>query len=302
MSIRQIPLPPLLILPLAVLLLQFHSIAFWSWAITGAPVAWGWPLLAAPWNGWGWSLLFELVNLWAWPRRWHLLAGVTTVLLVAGPLYQVSDPLVRDLSGATAADLHDTPRIRALRDEIAALEANLGTYRADWRLRPRVPGAQAELSARHEELAALLGEQEAAARAARLDWRRWAVIAGQLLGILIAQAGAVLSVLALCGGHLVAPALGEGIDTRQSASRPATKMPAVPTNGSGPPANSSESGERPEKAVIREFARRRGLPTQRAVAEAISEPPSTLSEFANGRPLPEETRRRIWGALRTNQM
>jgi hypothetical protein len=154
MPIRKIPLPPLLILPLSVLLLQFHSIAFWSWAITGSPVAWGWPLLAAPWNGWGWSLLFELVNLWAWPRRWHLLAGVTTVLLVAGPLYQVSDPLVHDLFGAQAAELRDTPRIRALRDEIAALDATLGAYRGDWRLRPRVPGAQADLSARHEELAA----------------------------------------------------------------------------------------------------------------------------------------------------
>jgi hypothetical protein len=299
MPIRKISLPPLLILPLAVLLLQFHSIAFWSWAITGTPVAWGWPLLAAPWNGWGWSLLFELVNLWAWPRRWHLLAGVTTVLLVAGPLYQVSDPLVRDLSGAQAAELHDTPRIRALREEIAALEATLAAYRADWRLRPRVPEAQADLSARHEELAALLGEQEAAARAARLDWRRWAVIAGQLLGILIAQAGAVMSVLALSVGRLVGPALGQGVDAWQAASRSSMNPLGVPTNGSSPPANVGEPGERPEKAAIREFARRRALSTQRAVAEAISEPPSTLSEFANGRPLPEETRRRIWGALQT---
>jgi len=281
-----------------VLLLQYHSVAFWSWAITGSPVAWEWPLLAAPWNGWGWSLLFELVNLWAWPRRWYLLAGVTTVLLVAGPLYQVSDPLVRDLFGAQAAELHDTPRLRALRDEIAALEATLGAYRGDWRLRPRVPAAQAELSARHEELAALLGEQEAAARAARLDWRRWAVIAGQLLGILIAQAGAVLSVLALSGCRRAAPAQGKSMDTWQEASRGMTKAPAVPTNGSGPPANVREPGERPEKAAVREFARRRGLTTQRAVAEAISEPSSTLSEFANGRATNEQ-RERILRALQS---
>ena len=62
------------------------------------------------------------------------------------------------------------------------------------------------------------------------------------------------------------------------------------------PANAAEPRESAEKAAIRAFARRHGMTSQRAVAERIGEPPSTLSEFANGK-LPSEIRERIIGKL-----
>ena len=36
---------------MAVALLQFHGIAFWTWAVTASAPVWGWALLFAPWNG-----------------------------------------------------------------------------------------------------------------------------------------------------------------------------------------------------------------------------------------------------------
>jgi len=42
---------------------------------------------------------------------------------------------------------------------------------------------------------------------------------------------------------------------------------------------------------------RQSITSQRQVADAIGVPPSTLSEFANGKALPEETRERISGKL-----
>ena len=139
---------PLLILPLAVLMLQAHAIAFWTWAITGAEPAWSWRLALSPWGGWGWSVLLELLSLWSWSRWrrpvWFLVAALTTTLLLAGPLYRVSDPLLRELVRPPSAAV-DSPRIALARRKIANLEASVDTYRNDWRLRPQLPTVEAEL-------------------------------------------------------------------------------------------------------------------------------------------------------------
>ena len=89
MAILRVPLLPLLILPLAITLLQWHSVPFWQ-------------AQAGFWPGLGWSALLELISLWLWfrpGRRWmRPMAWATTLLLLAGPLYQVSDPLVREMA------------------------------------------------------------------------------------------------------------------------------------------------------------------------------------------------------------
>ena len=95
MNVRTLPVLPLLILPLAVVLLQSHGIPFWQ-----AQVGW--------WPGLGWSLLLELISLWLWFRQgrrwWRPMAWAATLLLLAGPLYRVSDPLVRDLASLRDGD------------------------------------------------------------------------------------------------------------------------------------------------------------------------------------------------------
>jgi hypothetical protein len=55
MSLRTLPLFPILILPLAITLLQWHSVPFWQ-----AQVGF--------WPGLGWSVLLELISLWVWFR------------------------------------------------------------------------------------------------------------------------------------------------------------------------------------------------------------------------------------------
>jgi hypothetical protein len=65
-------------------LLQYHAILFWTAAVD-------------PLTGWAWSLLLECAALWCWSHhraaiRWGL-GAVATVLVLAGPLYQVAKPL-----------------------------------------------------------------------------------------------------------------------------------------------------------------------------------------------------------------
>lgn len=97
---------PALALPAGVVLLQWHGIAFWQ-ALTGS---WAWGL--------GGSVTLEWLALWAWHAEARAeaegagfvegalriaAAGLITALLVAGPLYQVGAPLLREASAALAA-------------------------------------------------------------------------------------------------------------------------------------------------------------------------------------------------------
>lgn len=66
-------------------------------------------IVLGPWVGWGWSILLELISLWLWYRPesgviawwvWRTVALTTTMLLLTGPLYQVSAPLFASRSGS----------------------------------------------------------------------------------------------------------------------------------------------------------------------------------------------------------
>jgi len=50
MALRTLPILPLLILPLAIALLQWHSVLFWQAQV-------------GHWPGLGWSVLLELISL-----------------------------------------------------------------------------------------------------------------------------------------------------------------------------------------------------------------------------------------------
>ncbi len=119
MRLRTISAFPLLILPLAVGLLQWHSIAFWQ-ARVGL------------WVGAGWSVLLELISLWLWfrpgHRWWRPMAMVATLLLLAGPLHQVSDPLVRDLANLRDADPALASQVTVLQGQIAEAKQSLDRY------------------------------------------------------------------------------------------------------------------------------------------------------------------------------
>jgi len=193
MSLRTLPLFPLLILPLAIALLQRHSVPFWQ-----AQVGF--------WPGLGWSALLELISLWLWfrPGRgwWRPLAWATTALLLAGPLYQVSDPLVRQIVALHGANGVAPAPLLALQAQVAEAERSLDRYqrlslagRFGWQ--GHIDRAQANLADRRAALQTLLAARADAEAAARLNWRRAGKIGGQLLSLLVFQAAILLAIRAI---------------------------------------------------------------------------------------------------------
>ena len=107
-----------LAIPAAVLcggicLLQVHSVAFWRDAI-------------GHWTGYVWSLQLEAISLWLWFRAdgwlspWRWIAIVTTLLLLVGPVYEVSSPLFEQ-GARSAAFENEMARVDGLS---ATLQAN----------------------------------------------------------------------------------------------------------------------------------------------------------------------------------
>ncbi len=284
-------------LPLCVALLQFHGIAFWTWGVTRADPVWGVAMLVAPWNGWGWSVMLEIVNLWAWSRvcqntrtiiqgaGWIVLAAVTTALLVAGPLYRVATPLVREIV-AVPTITEGSAEIEYAKHEITAVELEIEAYSGDWRLRPLIEARMALLRALYARLNDLIAENTESAKSARLDGLRVAVIAGQLAVIVVAQVGAVLAIVTLFGGVIPnRPKSSSGQALRAFTSLFSEHSPNFPT-----------ATRIVRLELVKAFARVHGLRSQNAVAQEIKEPRSTFSEYVNDKAT-AETASRITGKL-----
>lgn len=180
---------PALLLTGGIGLLQWHSIAFWSAHVDHA-------------TGWAWSLLLEGVALWLWSdgravRR--LLAVVATVLLLAGPLYQVSSPLFLEVVGIERSAAANTARRAALEAEIATLEKSMAAFLANSQKRvgwaERIDRTQAALDDARREMAELTTATAAAPQ--RLEWQRQAVIVMQATALVLIQVANVLAITTL---------------------------------------------------------------------------------------------------------
>lgn len=100
----------------AVALLQTHSIQFWMESVGTMGIAW--------------SILLEVVALWLWwQRRWLLqgLGVVASLMLLAGPLYQVGSPLVSSVSAMETAKQFQQLKGETLQRKAAILESSLET-------------------------------------------------------------------------------------------------------------------------------------------------------------------------------
>jgi hypothetical protein len=221
MSLRTLPLFPILILPLAITLLQWHAVPFWQ-----AQVGW--------WPGLGWSALLELISLWLWfrpGRRWlRPMAWATTALLLVGPLYQVSDPLVREITTLRHANGASSAQIAAVRTEVDEAARSLDRYqklslagRFGWQ--GHIDQAQEVLEAKRDALQNLLADRADAETAARLNWRRVGKMGGQLLSLVIFQAAILLAIRTLADAvHRPANAVRTPIASPQSAADPAERL------------------------------------------------------------------------------
>ncbi len=171
-----------------IVLLQYHSIQFWREvdALTG-PV---------------FSVLLEGTALWLWfdrRRAYRVAGGITTLLLLAGPLYVLSAPLVAEWQAVAAGGVAQGDRRAVLDREIAALELELATYRANSKARRGWDGlitsTSTDLSAARAERARLMSA--AAEPPPRMDVQRVVIIVMQLMAVSLFQLVAVLCIAEL---------------------------------------------------------------------------------------------------------
>lgn len=172
---------PWLLLIGGVGLIQYHAIAFWSTAIEPA-------------TGWAWSVLLELIALWMWYRpRTRLLASVTTALVLSGPLYQVTSPLVQEFTHNASEKASEPARASLLREAIAAEEKALQTFLANSAERsgwlPAIEQARESLDSKRTKLQSLLTPE----RQAR-PWQQVAVMVMQAVALVLIQISNVLAI------------------------------------------------------------------------------------------------------------
>ena len=205
-------------------LLQYHSVQFWI-ERTGSPI------------GLAWSLLLEGAALWLWSDRRtarRLLGALATLLLLAGPLYQVSAPLLDDSSRAGRQTTAARERQHDIKGELETLETALAAYltnsvsRQGWVA--RIDHTQARIEQLRTEQSAITAERADAPEPR--PWQQIAVIGMEALAITLFQLVAVL-------------AIGELRDEsrRRSGFSPAERLPE--TAGVKPDRLARATGSRP---------------------------------------------------------
>ena len=180
------------VLLLCISLLQWHSMQFWVAAI-GV-------------TGFAWSIALELISLWLWfaPCRkfFRPLAWATTFLLLTGPLYQVSNPLIQNALLKESLSVAISQERTILKKSIAEKQEELATFltiaksRVGWQI--KIDQTQATLEKNRSRLLEIISNNSGTnGNIPRLTWQRRVIITMQLLSILIFQAAIILSITTL---------------------------------------------------------------------------------------------------------
>lgn len=270
---------PLLILPLFVVLLQWHSIPFWRGVI--GPVA-----------GVAASLGLELVSLWRWwvpPRgapgraplpgglrlpRFRLLGLLAVSLLLAGPLYQVGSPLAAEALRLSTRERVHRSRLEDVSRELARAGRSLDRYERmavagayGPRFAGKITDAERDLAAarrlKRELLRQTSGGPGGGVNASR-PWQWWAKGWMYLLLLIVAQLSILLSITEISGWATPKPAPASApkpelvpapatAPTPESVPAPATAPMPAPAEGA--PADERETAGN-EAADAREAAER----------------------------------------------
>ncbi len=224
------------IVVLGTVIIQWHGIGFWT--------------EHAGTSGIAWSIVLEAAALWLW---WHprlparLVGAAGTLILLAGPVYHITQPVLGQWQHerATAAELADAiAQERLLRDELARFLDNSGK-RSGWL--PAIEDTHARLDRTRARIRALRSRTHGAAA-----WQPVAVAGltlGALLVIVIAQISAV----------------------RALADTPPPRRETAPREPDAPAAE-EKAPRQPED----EDARETSAPNEdRARAEELPSPPET---------------------------
>ena len=174
----------------AELLLQIHGICFW--------------LEHGGLHGWLWSVVLCVATVWFWlhhkPVIRYTFGVVASLLLLAGPLWQVGAPLVDAIEQRNAQQRNVALQVETLRNSEALQVATLQTFlrnseaRTGWA--PLIVTAQDDLAMTRERLAVV----STAPPKARATFLSVAVIVIQLLALVVLQVAAVAALLVIrCG-------------------------------------------------------------------------------------------------------
>ena len=174
--------PALALLIGAVVLLQIHSIAWWSEYDSQ--------------TGWLWAMVIEAGAVWLWAaRHWYcnLIAVFATALALIVPLSELAQPVLDDHRQAQSAADSLPERMTTQIDRIASLEASLTQYNANvWRkgMDVQIAATQAQLDTAYADLYALQHEQQAPAPTVISVWLPLGM---QLIGVVLLQFLVVLT-------------------------------------------------------------------------------------------------------------
>lgn len=172
-----------------VTLLQYHSIRFWSARVD-------------PLTGWGWSLLLEAIAAWLWFRpglAYRGLGLLASVLLLAGPMYQVSDPLIQGSLKTQQADSSHAAQLALNERLIQDLGREKMTYLDNSTKRPGWGALIQDVNARldHARRQRDVLETRLPLAATTLPWQQRAIIGMQALALILYQVTAVLAITSL---------------------------------------------------------------------------------------------------------
>ena len=240
---------PMAIVVSGVTVAQFHGVQFWI------------GLLSSTTLGWTISLTWESASLWLWWRddkawNYRIVKFAATAAVMGGMIAQGAGPLL--LAGETELT---QGKIRAA----ATVAMNRMLVAIVDQERRGFKDTLDNFAAKALTVPKKAPEQRVMQLPFPAEWMPW-------LAWVPVIAFPALYALALLALVTLANEIGAGWNGRRSLA------PQIATVREPP--------ERPERTALRVFAKRNHLTTQREVADKITELPSAVSEFANGRAAP----------------
>jgi len=184
----------ILIILMATSIIQWHGMMFWT-EHAGA-------------SGWGWSIVLEAAALWLWWQpKWHIraLGLIGTIIVLCGPMYQISAPAISALKNGQANKV-----------EIAALQQNLtlqknqltkflenSTKRTGWL--PSIQSTQTAIQTTQDKINTLTRSKDG-----KPFWEVMALVAIEMMALIVITFAQITSVKWLSEKQHAAHAKREG--------------------------------------------------------------------------------------------
>ncbi len=168
----------ILIILMATSIIQWHGMMFWT---EHAGV-----------SGWGWSIVLEAASLWLWWQpKWHVKAVgmVGTIIVLCGPMYQISGPVIASLKNNQANQLE----IASLQKDLALQKEQMKQFMDNSKKRtgwlPVITSTQQTIQQTRQSINALSRSKDA-----KPLWEVIALVVIEMLALIIITIAQITSV------------------------------------------------------------------------------------------------------------